>query len=288
LEQTYEMRPDAPPRMPVEEYGARVSAEWSALLASDPPEPEVQAFLEAHPMMVPGAHLGIGKITPTGNAPFPQALVTQPLLQGITKRTPDFLWLATDSLVFNPVFIEIEAPRKPWVTDTGQQHHKLTAALEQITDWKEWLSKPANRDVFFETYEIPSGIRRRVWSPVYILIFGRKQQNLDAVARIRRRHFNTDTFLIPYENLAPEPHSAEYLCVRRGPHGYEAISVPPTIGLGPGVAEDWSLISGKENAAAASPWMSPERQALLADRFSCWDQWGLRGAHGIRRLADIE
>jgi hypothetical protein len=288
LRQTYELRADAPPAMPVEAYIDRVMTEWTALLESDPPEPEVHAFLEAHPVAVPGAHLGIGRITPTGHAPFPQALITQPLLQGITRRTPDFLWLATDSLVFNPVFVEIEAPRKPWAISTGQQHNLLTQALEQITDWKEWLSNTANREIFFETYQIPRRVRQRAWSPVFVLIYGRKEESRDAVARIRRRHLGTDTFLVPYENLAPDPDSANYPCVRCSSGRYEAISVPPTLRLGPGSAEDWLLINGKEAATGSSPWMSPERQAFLIDRFSYWDDWARSGARGIRATADFE
>ncbi len=285
---TYEMRDDAPPPMAVDTYVDRVAAEWASLLDSDPAEPLVQAFLEAHPLMVPGAHLGIGGITKTGHAPFPMALIAQPPLRGLTTRIPDFLWLATDSLVFNPVFIEIESPGKRWVTTAGQQHHELTQALDQLIDWRDWLAKPANRDVFLEYYRVPRSMRDREWRPVFVLIYGRKKENPDGVARMRRSLLKGDTFAVPYDNLVPDPDSANYPCVRCGAYGYRAATVPPTIRVGPFYAEDWSLIAGKEDAVAASPWMSPERRTFLIDRTQYWDNWARRERQGVRRPADIE
>ncbi len=251
---SYEMRGDAPPPMDVHTYADRVMAEWRSLLDCDPTEPEVQAFLEAHPLLVPGAHLGLGAITPTGHAPFPQALITQPPLRGLTTRVPDFLWLAMDSLVFNPVFIEIEAPGKRWVTSQGRQHHQLTEALDQIVDWRDWLEKPANREIFLEGYQVPRLIRERKWQ----LIFGRKSENPRAVARIRRSLLESNIITYPYEKLEPDLDSANYPCVRCGPNGYRATMMPPTVVLGPNSAENWSLIAEKERAIEASPWMTAD------------------------------
>src|SRR4051812_22314121 len=107
--------------MSEEEYLRRVTQAWTDLLGTGPGEPEVQRFLETHPAMVPGAHAGLGGLH-SGHAPFPAALITQPTLRGLSVRTPDFLWVAGDSLFLNPVFVEIEAPDKRWVTASGQQH----------------------------------------------------------------------------------------------------------------------------------------------------------------------
>jgi hypothetical protein len=282
------MRRDAPAPMAVGTYVDRVTAEWKLLLDSDPTEPRIQAFLEAHPLMVPGAHLGLGGITPTGHSPFPQALIAQPPLRGLTTRVPDFLWLATDSLVFNPVFIEIEEPGKRWVTGQGRQHHQLTEALDQITDWRDWLAKPANREIFLEGYRVPRPIRERKWQPIFMLIYGRRSENPEAVARIRRSLLESKIITVPYEKLVPDLDSVDYPCIRYGPNGYRAITVPPTIGLGPDSAEAWSLIDGKEQAVEASPWMSAERRAFLIERMPYWDAWGRGERGGVRNLADIE
>lgn len=93
--------------------------------------------------------------------------------------------------------------------------------------------------------------------------------------------------MIPYKHLEPDPEAAEYLCVRRGPHGYEAVTVPPTMQLGPAHAEDWTRISEKDRAVRASAWLSEDRRAFLIERMPYWDAWGRHG-RGTRRLSDVE
>jgi Domain of unknown function (DUF4263) len=284
---TYEMSPDAPASMGTDEYVDRVSRAWAELLRSDPDEPAVQAFLQNHPLLVPGAHLGLGRLRETGHGPFPSALITQPPLRGLTARIPDFLWIASDSVFLNPVFLEIEAPGKRWVTAAGHQHHSLTQALHQLGEWRDWLDQPVNRELFLASYDVPSMLRQRKWEPVFVLIYGRRSEDPDAISTLRA-HLTTKTrHVIPYEHLEPDPESADYLCARRGPNGYEAVTVPPTMQLGPRHAENWTLISGKERAVAASPWLSDERRAFLIERMPYWDAWGRHG-RGIRRLSDVE
>jgi hypothetical protein len=265
----------------------RVSSTWSEVLEADPDEPTVQAFLEAHPFMVPGAHLGLGHLSKSGHAPFPGALITQPPLRGLTARIPDFLWIASDSVFLNPVFVEIEAPRKRWVTAAGHQHHELTQSLHQLDEWCEWLDRPVNRQLFLDLYDVPTMLRNRKWEPVFVLIYGTRGEDPAAVASLRARLTTQTRHVIPYEHLAPDPESANYICARRGSDGYEAVSVPPTLRLGPGHAEDWTLISGKDRAVSACSWLSDERRGFLIDRMPYWDEWGRHG-RGIRRLSDLE
>jgi antiviral defense system Shedu protein SduA len=283
---SYSMRADAPPAMPADEYVSCVAHAWTDLVASDPAEPDVQSFLEAHPAMVPGADAGLGGFK-SGHAPFPSALITQPTLRGLSVRTPDFLWIAGDSLFLNPVFVEIEAPDKRWVTASGQQHHELTQALHQLDEWAEWLEQPANRQLFVEFYDLPRMLQRKKWEPLFLLVYGRRSEDREAVAQLRRRLTTKTRFVIPYENLAPDIEATQYLCARRGSTGYVAVSVPATVELGPQHAEDWRLISGKQQAVAATPWLSSERREFLIERFPYWDEWGSHG-RGVRRLSDVE
>lgn len=284
---TYKMRSDAPAPMAIDEYVDRISRAWDQLLTSDPDEPGVQAFLERHPLMVPGAHLGLGHLDKSGHAPFPSALIAQPPLRGLSARVPDFLWIASDSVFLNPVFIEIEAPAKRWVTGAGHQHHELTQALHQLDEWRDWLDKPVNRQLFVESYDLPPALRDRKWEPVFVLIYGRRAEDPDGIARLRAHLTTKTTHVIPYEHLEPDPESACYLCARRGTAGYEAVTVPPTVQLGPRHAEHWTLISGKERAVAGSPWVSEQRREFLIERMRYWDAWG-RDGRGIRRLSDVE
>jgi len=71
LEVTYSLAADSPPAMPLEVYEERLILAWNELLRSGPTEREVQAFLEAHPSLVPGAHVGLGRVGQSGHAPFP-------------------------------------------------------------------------------------------------------------------------------------------------------------------------------------------------------------------------
>jgi hypothetical protein len=287
LEVTYSLAVDPPPEMLPQVYEERLMLAWRELLRSGPAEPEVQTFLEAHPSMVPGAHVGLGRLGQSGHAPFPGALIAQPSLRGLTTRTPDFLWIAKDSVYLNPIFVEIEAPGKRWVTKAGQQHHQLTQALHQLQEWTDWFRSRENQSIFLEAYEIPLAMRRRQVEPVQLLIYGRQSENPEAIARLRR-HLTTRTrFVVPYEHLKPDADSFGYLTARLGPRGYEAVSVPPTVTLGPRYASEWRLIGGKTDAVACSDWMPAERRTFLAARFAYWDEWG-RDGRGLVRIADEE
>jgi hypothetical protein len=140
LKVTYEIREDAPPPMPWPHYVERVVPQWEATLAAGGEKP-IQVFLERHPALVPGAYSSFGRLK-SGHAPFPRAVVTQPPLRGMESKTPDFMWISTDSGFLSPTLIELEDPNKPWVTGKGQQHHQLTEALDQIREWRRWFNDP--------------------------------------------------------------------------------------------------------------------------------------------------
>ena len=275
--------------MPWDEYEERADAEWSDLLAAEPDEPTVQAFLERHPAFVPGAFSAFSRLS-SGHGPFPSAVVTQPPLQGLKTRTPDFAWISRDSSFLNPVFIELEAPGKPWLTDKGKQHHELTYALDQIREWREWFNDPTHRQLFLEYYELPALFRKRQWQPIYVLVYGRSAENPDGVGRLRA-HLTTadkDQYVIPYEHIQPERPARDFLCVRNTTNRYEAVTVPVTVQLDADLARDWVIVHGKAEAAEASPWLSSERKRFLAERFEYWDSWAKEQPRGIVSTSDRE
>src|SRR4051812_38732175 len=104
MEKTYEIVSGAPPAMPWDDYGNRVMDEWRTLLSSEDASKEkgLQAFLEQHPSLVPGAFASIG-LSGSGHSPFPGAVITQPPLHGLGTRTPDFMWIACDSTRLSPI-----------------------------------------------------------------------------------------------------------------------------------------------------------------------------------------
>lgn len=112
--------PARPMALGWDEYVSKVRAEWSALLATDPTEPEVQRYLEIHPSMIPG---GSGDVGPGGHHGSDFGVVfSQPRLTGAGRtREPDFMWVTRSTALITPILIEIEKPSKRWLTRTEHQ-----------------------------------------------------------------------------------------------------------------------------------------------------------------------
>lgn len=276
-EKTYEMVADPPAAMPWEEYERRATFEWRRLLGATPDESTIQKFLESHPALVPGAYHAVGRLT-DGHGPFRCAVVTQPPLHGLETRTPDFVWISRDSSFLNPLFIELEAPHKRWLTDDGKQHHQLTYAIDQMREWRDWFNNPTHRQLFLDYYEVPSLFREREWHPIYVLVYGRRAEDPARVGKLRAHLRTYDQYVIPYEHIKADRDSRFFLCVRNTAHRYEPVTVPANIELEPDLARDWVIVHGKAEAAAANPWISDERKAFLAERFDYWDSWATERA----------
>ena len=85
LDKTYEIV--AGPAAPTwDTYQAVVMQAWNALLACDPSETEVQAYLEKHPGLLPGYR---SMTITSGHTCFPPGVITQPPLAGLSKKIPD-------------------------------------------------------------------------------------------------------------------------------------------------------------------------------------------------------
>jgi len=151
-----------------------------------------------------------------------------------------------------------------------------------LREWREWFNEAAHRTWFLDYYDVPSSFRRRKWQPIFVLVFGRRDEDPDPIAKLRADLRREDLYVIPYEHLEPNPKAANFLCVRNTKHRYEAVAIPPTVRLGPRHAEHWSLITGKEQAALRSIWATLERRHFLAERFPYWDGWALNGGRILR------
>jgi hypothetical protein len=283
LETSYELVTNGPAAMHWGDYEAVITRDWQALLSSGAcgDERVFQTFLERHPCLVPGP---FGLFGTSGHAPYPAAVISQPVLPDFTRKTPDFMWIAKSSSAICPVLIEIEAPSKRWFTKEGRPRAELTQALDQLTEWKTWFAEPLNAAQFCKYYRIFDDFRP------YILIYGRESEPNSSRNRIQKRvHLSRpDEFLMTFDRLRPEPKASDFLCARIDAEGYRAITVPPTIHLGPVLANDPAQIRGKKKATHASPHLSDERRAFLVQRFDYWDRWSRERRGRIIRVTDTE
>lgn len=270
---------DAPPPMSWEEYEELVRTKWNELLSSETTdEPKIQEFLEEHPSLLPGAFglFGSGHY-PLGHYPFPCAVISQPTLQGISLKNPDFLWIATDSKSVYPTFIELEAPTKRWFTKKGKQADELTQAYNQIVEWKAWFSKPQNILTFIEFYQFPDWLRGRTLKPLYILIYGRREEANKHIEK--RPHLDGENvYSMTYDRLSPDPKFDEFMTVRITQNGYEAVAIPPTLRLHSHTAHILAIIKNKEKAVQKNPYISKKRKDFLIHRIPYWDNLVQSGA----------
>ncbi len=255
-----------------DEYRKAATARYHEVLDSAKSEKEMQTVFEEHPCLMPGAFMALA-----GHGAYMKALITQPELQGIGDRQPDFMWLTRDSGTISPVLIEIERPDKKWVT-TGknpQQTAELTQALNQIRQWREWMDQPANRLVFLEQYGIPENWRRRRFVPFYLLIYGRRAENRDEIAKMRAELERRDQALLTFDHITPDTRQTGYISVRRvGTGRFRALHMPASAHLNPSDPDSWSKVEGRAEMVDRNPWISDERKRfLIEDRIPHWDDW---------------
>ena len=104
---------------------------------------------------------------------------------------------------------------------------------------------------------------------------------------MRSHHQAPDERFMSYDHLKPDENLRDAVTARVDGRGYRAVSVPPTLRLGPFQADDLVAVRGKEAAVRANPLMPAERAAFLESRFLYWDKWSRTGG-GIRNMADVE
>ena len=219
----------APTPLPYERYFELLTPAWKALIESDESKAEavVQNFLERHPCLLPGAFSVDGD---SGHAPWPFAVVSQPMLPDLSTKRPDFMWIATDSDTTYAILIEIETPHSRWWYEKGTEvHGEFTHAQGQLAEWRAWFSKPRNQIAFVDFYELPSFLRRRKLVPRYVLIHGRRGETAEDPARLskRRELYRDDERLMTFDRLAPQDKASDLLCVKRGADGYRLVYASP-------------------------------------------------------------
>ncbi|MGO6984179.1 Shedu anti-phage system protein SduA domain-containing protein [Rhizobium leguminosarum] len=287
-ERTYKLE-SGPPPLTWERYSELVRRDWRDLLDSAEHHDEAifQKFLETHPCMVPGGQSMSG---PSGHSAFPAAMITQPSLPGFSEHIPDFLWIATDSLHIYAVLVEIESPKKKMFTKGGQPTAQFTQAQNQITHWKSWFRDASNQRLFCDHYLMDGLPRWRTFVPQYVLIYGRRSE-IEGNARLNglRANLSRDgEYYMTFDRLHPIKDHDQYMTVKFRNGGYQAVSMPATLEMGPLWAPNRSRIEGKDLIVDSTPHMADDRKEFVKSRLVYWDKWAADGRTGMMSLGDRE
>lgn len=213
----YEFTPNPPKPIEEDEYVSKATKEFQLLLETNGNDEKVfQAFFERNPAFVPGAKDEFDILGPSGHNPFYNALISQPRITGIKDREPDFMWLATDSLVFSPILIEIEAPNKKYFNKNETPTAKFKDAKNQLDEWTTLLSIPENIMKFYSDFNISQDLRDKIFEPRFVLIYGRRSEYSDnkwlAQKRVNLLNRNNNQFLMSYDRISPKSINKSFTC----------------------------------------------------------------------------
>lgn len=281
LTQKYEVCKNSPKPIDIEEYFRITIEEYNQLLDDNPLECDFQTFFEKNPAFLPGAFQIIGH---TGHAPFLNCLISQPKIGVDVIRKADFMWLATDSLNFCPVLIEIERPCKEQFKKDDYLREAFTHACTQIKHWKALFSNPVVVSSFYERYCIPEYLRKRKISPQYFLVIGRRvEYDCDEMKRgIRSEGQNSDFRIMSFDRLRKPTKDVDDTPTCKVSNGkYRVISLPPTFVYRPDTAENLQYLDEFMNCIGKMEHTSEERKQFLRDRFDYWLEFGKLENNGI-------
>lgn len=254
-----------------EAYEAIVAREWKELRERvSAVEADYQAFFERHPCMLP---IGFQGSIGGHHGAFPAAVISQPPFAGLVRRVPDFMTISKDSAGVHIRLIEIERPDKEWFTVSGQPTADLTQAMDQLREWKQWLTDPINMQQFKRDYRFPEYyLQYTNFVFHYILIYG---SNNERTERYKNKRFflqQPGDIFMTFDRLFPDEHLKNYLTVKLDQHGYRAVSIPPTFRLGPMRSEFNPSIRDKHIAVEENKYLSQARKKFLTERLPYWDE----------------
>lgn len=233
---TYEFTPDAPKKPKPEIYVKSATAKLQELLANSPnDETKFQDFFEQNPHFVPGSRDEFSGIGGSGHNPHLLCLISQPKIAGLINRQPDFMWLASDSVYFSPVIIEIEAPIKKHFRKDGTPTSQFNQAVHQLQEWQTILSRPENILKFYEDFSIPQDLRELTFSPQFALIYGRRSEfKDDKLLKMKRGNLlQRNQTLMTYDRIAPKYMVNSFVCCTVNDGKYFAKYVSPIFHIGP-------------------------------------------------------
>ncbi|PEP90534.1 hypothetical protein COE95_13145 [Bacillus toyonensis] len=284
----YELIDNAPKALDWDVYESVVIEEYKELLKQKGHEESVfQEFFERNPAFLPGA---FGIYGESGHPPYNNALITQPLLHGLTSKIPDFLWIASDSGTIYPIFIEIETPNKRWFRNNGVPTAEFTQAQNQLSDWKIWLSNPIHQNLFYQYYDIEREIASgKFVRPQFILIFGSRSEfeGKPEINQKRAQLVRDNEIYMTFDRLLPNIKARNSITCKVRNRKYTAKFVSPTFRLGPVYAEELSKVDNKVEAINNSR-IDDMRKDFILSRLTYWEEFGRKQRNGLRNTGDWE
>ena len=279
--ETLRLTPDQSPERPAalewDAYSDACLSDWYRLLGRNPEEPEVQAFLELHPSMVPG---GSGDIGPGGHhgSQF-GAVFREPMLRGAGRnREPDFMWVTRSTALITPILIEIEKPSKRWFKTNGRPTADFRDALDQLSDWRSWFEEDENRALFRRRFMFGERYENRPLQPQFVLVFGRQSefelgrvhQNPDSLRHKRESQRRRDESFMTFDSLRPRYDHRSSLTITMTADGPRPFAFSPVYGTDTDTGEDAVILGDPGEALERSVMMSPARKTYLAERWRHW------------------
>lgn len=284
----YQLISNAPQALDWDTYEKIAIEEYKQLLKENSNEERVfQNFFERNPAFLPGA---FGIYGESGHSPYKNALISQPLLQGLTSKIPDFLWIATDSLNIYPIFIEIETPNKAWFRKNGVPTAEFTQAQNQLTDWKTWFENPIHQSLFYQYYSIDKEIiTGKSVKPQYVLIYGSREEFRDKAELNRKRAqlVRENEVYMTFDRLSPNIKARNTITCNVKNREYIGKFISPTLRLGPVYAKELSEIINKVEAVNNSK-IDKERKEFIISRLEYWEEFGREQPRGLRNSGDWE
>lgn len=145
--------------------------EYLKLLDEAREEQVYQSFMETHTRFIPREFVQ--------NHGIAQGLVLRKLPLGADYKT-DFFYFSKSSDDWNAVFVEIEKPSaKYFKRNTEKFHSDFLNALQQINQWKAWLSLDPNRLGFLSSIKLLRVPPHMAMNPTffkYVLVLGRRSE----------------------------------------------------------------------------------------------------------------
>lgn len=269
--------PERPQPMAWAAYVDAVLAQWHELLGRDPEEPEVQAFLELHPAMVPG---GSGDVGPGGHHGSEFSIMwTRPVLKGAGRDLiPDFMWVTRSSGLITPILVEIEKPSKRWFQADGRPTADFRDAHDQLNDWRAWFARDENRSLFRGTYLLEDSHSNRPLEPQFVLVYGRKTEfepgggHRDPGALLSKRDTQraAGESFYTFDALRPRYDHANSVTARMTARGPEALVFSPLYGTDTESGAMVLTVQGVAEALDRAVMLTDERKRYLRERLEHW------------------
>lgn len=269
IKKNYKLMDNVPREIEWDKYCQKVEEEYCKILEASNSEDVLQKFFEENPSLIPGALELIGQ---SGHCPYMGALITQPEIGCNIKRKPDFMWMAQDGLTFCPVFIEIEKPSKQMFTKNKTPSAEFTQAINQIDEWKVIFNKPENILNFYEKYNIPLSMRKKIFEPQYLLVYGRREEYIDDehLTRLRKKKENENVVIMSFDRLRPISDYKQFVTCKLVDGKYHVVNISPTFRYRHVCAKDLYNWIGFNDAIDSMKYTSDERKKFLKERYDYW------------------